>query len=200
MYPELWQAIESIMNCGKQHNVWWNNLRQHNVSWIVATNKMYPEMISNFIMRLHCPEVQSRQSSFISPGYHNYLKYPHKTLWVNSINPKPYLVITCKNCLTKVTDYQSLPFSELFFFFIFFLFFYFGFTVLSRIFHFYQADYSSKAGENERTLGRTTRPSVSRTSLSHMWPERGSNHSCEKTNGLRVSSLIHQATGARPLN
>ena len=34
-----------------------------------------------------------------------------------------------------------------------------------------------------------------------MWPERGSNHSGEKPNELRVNSPIHQATGARkPFN
>ena len=39
--------------------------------------------------------------------------------------------------------------------------------------------------------GKNTWPFVSRTLLSHMWPERGSNHSGEKPNGFRVSSLIH---------
>ena len=38
---------------------------------------------------------------------------------------------------------------------------------------------------------KNTWPSVSRTWLSHMWPEWGSNHSSENPNGLRVSSLIH---------
>ena len=33
--------------------------------------------------------------------------------------------------------------------------------------------------------------SISRTWLSNMWPERGSNHSCEKPNGLGVNSTIH---------
>ena len=76
------------------------------------------------------------------------------------------------------------------FFFLFF-FFYLGFTALSRIFHLYRADRSSKVGENRRTRRKTTWPSVSRTWLSHIWPERGSNHSGEKPNGLRVNSLIH---------
>ena len=44
--------------------------------------------------------------------------------------------------------------------------------------------------------GKTTWPSISSTWLSQMWPEWGSNHSGEKPNGLRVSSLIHQAMGA----
>ena len=68
------------------------------------------------------------------------------------------------------------------------LFIYFSFTALSRIFHLYRADRSSKVGENWRTRGKTTWPSVSRTWLSHMWPEQGSNHSGEKPNGLRVLS------------
>ena len=50
-----------------------------------------------------------------------------------------------------------------------------GFTALSRIFHLYRADRSSKVGENRRTRRKTTWPSVSRTWLSHIWPERGSN-------------------------
>ena len=74
---------------------------------------------------------------------------------------------------------------------IFFFFFDLGFTALSRIFHLYRADRSSKVGENRRTRRKTTWPSVSRTWLSHIWPERGSNHSGEKPNGLRVNSLIH---------
>ena len=78
-----------------------------------------------------------------------------------------------------------------FFFFFFFFFFDLGFTALSRIFHIYPADRSSKVGENRRTRRKTTWPSVSRTWLSHIWPERGSNHSGEKPNGLRVNSLIH---------
>ena len=70
-------------------------------------------------------------------------------------------------------------------------FFDLGFTALSRIFHLYRADRSSKVGENRSTRRKTTWPSVSRTWLSHIWPERGSNHSDEKPNGLRVNSLIH---------
>ena len=80
---------------------------------------------------------------------------------------------------------------------IIFIFFDLGFTALSRIFHLYRADRSSKVGENRSTRRKTTWPSVSRTWLSHIWPELGSNHSGEKPNGLRVNSLIHQATGAR---
>ena len=67
------------------------------------------------------------------------------------------------------------------FFFLFFLDF--GFTALSRIFHLYRADRSSKVGENWSIRGKTTWPSVSRTWLSHMWPKRDSNHSGEKPNG-----------------
>ena len=73
----------------------------------------------------------------------------------------------------------------------FFFFFDLGFTALSRIFHLYRADRSSKVGENRSTRRKTTWPSVSRTWLSHIWPELGSNHSGEKPNGLRVNSLIH---------
>ena len=38
----------------------------------------------------------------------------------------------------------------------FFFFFYLGFTALSRIFHLYRADRSSKVGENRRTRRKTT--------------------------------------------
>ena len=81
--------------------------------------------------------------------------------------------------------------GELLIFFFFFFFFDLGFTALSRIFHLYRADRSLKVGENRRTRRKTTWPSVSRTWLSHIWPELGSNHSGEKPNGLRVNSLIH---------
>ena len=56
-----------------------------------------------------------------------------------------------------------------------------------------------KGGWKLENLEKTIWPSVSRTWLFHMWPERGLNHSGEKPNGLRVSSLIHQAAGARLL-
>ena len=69
---------------------------------------------------------------------------------------------------------------------IFFFFFDLGFTALSRIFHLYWANRSSKVGEN-RTQGKTTWPSVSRTWLSHMWPERDSNHSGEKWWNFSIS-------------
>ena len=43
---------------------------------------------------------------------------------------------------------------------------------------------SSIVGENQRTRAKTTWPSISRIWLSHLWTERGSNHSSEKPNGL----------------
>ena len=82
---------------------------------------------------------------------------------------------------------QAVKFPDLFFC-CFFL--NLCFTAISRIFHLYQAYHSSKVGENRRTQGKTTWPSVSRTWLFHIWPERGSNHSSEKPNGLRVNSPI----------
>ena len=48
------------------------------------------------------------------------------------------------------------------------IFFILFFTALSRISHLYRADRSSKVGENRRTRGKTTWPSVSRTWLSHI--------------------------------
>ena len=43
-----------------------------------------------------------------------------------------------------------------YFFFFFFFFFDLGFTALSRIFHLYRADRSSKVGENRSTRRKTT--------------------------------------------
>ena len=82
-------------------------------------------------------------------------------------------------------------FIYFFFSFILFYFVYLVFTALSRIFHLYRADRSSNVGENRRTPGKTTWPSASRTWLSQVRPERGSNYNGEKPNGLRVRSLIH---------
>ena len=56
-----------------------------------------------------------------------------------------------------------------FFFFFFFFFFDIGFMAFSRIFHLYRADRLSEVGENQRTRGKITWPSISRTWLSHMW-------------------------------
>ena len=71
-----------------------------------------------------------------------------------------------------------------FFFFFFWFGFYGPFKNISLI--------SSRSFiENRRTRRKTTWPSVSRTWLSHIWPEPGSNHSGEKPNGSRVNSLIH---------
>ena len=50
------------------------------------------------------------------------------------------------------------------------IFFDLGFMALSRIFHLYRADHSSKVGENRRTQGKTTWLSLSRTCLSHIDP------------------------------
>ena len=101
-----------------------------------------------------------------------------------------------KCCRTKYVKeikvcWRMRAWSFVLFFFLFLFFFDLGFTALSRIFHLYRADRSSKVGENRRTRRKTTWPSVSRTWLSHIWPEPGSNHSGEKPNGSRVNSLIH---------
>ena len=111
--------------------------------------------------------------------------------WANDTDPDQMLQnsfhhnLHCLSFIEQVSDTSTGSF----FFFVFF--FDLGFTALSRIFHLYRADRSSKVGENRRTWRKTTWPSVSRTWLSHIWPERGSNHSGEKPNGLRVNSLIH---------
>ena len=83
-----------------------------------------------------------------------------------------------------MSNKQGIPWSDtvlcsILFCFFFVFFFYLGFTALSRIRHLYWADCSSKVGENRRTRGKATWPSVSKTWLSHMWHKRGSNHSGE---------------------
>ena len=102
---------------------------------------------------------------------------------------RSFTAVLWLKALNKMKGQHYLVKKEGYFFFFFF--FDLGFTALSRIFHLYRADRSSKVGENQRTRRKTTWPSVSRTWLSHIWPERGSNHSGEKPNGLRVNSLIH---------
>ena len=72
-----------------------------------------------------------------------------------------------------------------------------GFTAISRIFHLYWADRSSKVGENWRTWGKNHLTICKQNSAFPHWPEWGSNTSGEKPNGLRVNSPIYQDTGAR---
>ena len=100
---------------------------------------------------------------------------------------------SCNFSLNPMLVYQhpcsKLKLKELHFFFFFFLIL--GFTALSRIFHLYRANHSSKVGKNRRTRGKTTWPSVRRTWLFHMWPKQGLKYSSEKSYGLRVNSPIH---------
>ena len=63
-------------------------------------------------------------------------------------------------------EHVGIQSAYIFFFFFFFFFFFLGggggggggggFTALSRIFHLYRADRSSKVGENRRTRGKIT--------------------------------------------
>ena len=89
-------------------------------------------------------------------------------------------------------------FIVLFFVFLFFFcfVFLFGFYGLFKNISLISSRSFIKGGRKPENPGKTTWPSVIRTWLSHMWPERGSNHSGKKPNGLRVSPLIHQATRA----
>ena len=57
--------------------------------------------------------------------------------------------------LDRLTGKQCSK-SHNFFFFFFFFFLDLGFTALSRIFHLYRADRSSKVGENRSTRRKTT--------------------------------------------
>ena len=78
-------------------------------------------------------------------------------------------------------------------FLIFIIFFRFGFyDPFENISLTSRADRSSKVGENRRTRGKITWLSVSRTCLSHMWHERGSNHSDEKHSGTNFLKQNHR--------
>ena len=58
-----------------------------------------------------------------------------------------------KSIFSTNLDLMVFQFVVLLFFFFFFDL---GFTALSRIFHLYRADRSSKVGENRRTRRKTT--------------------------------------------
>ena len=124
---------------------------------------------------------------YVNKNVHTAETYPGETKPMSTQNVWRNLEILCWK---KQLVIYNVAFG-VFFFFFFFFFFYLGFMAISRIFHLYQADRSSKMGENQRTRGKTTWPSVSRTWLTHMWPQRGWNHSGEKPNGLGVNSPIH---------
>ena len=128
--------------------------------------------------------------------YNMYPKYSEIQTWANSVDPNQ------TPCITHIALWRPVIRDSKGFVrsldvlygvkvYGFFFFFYLGFTALSRIFHLYRADRSSKVGENRRTWGKNTWLPLSRTWLSHVWPERGSNHSGEKPNGLGVNSPIH---------
>ena len=116
---------------------------------------------------------------------------------------------------------NRLVYLFIFYFFFFYFFFFFflwggggGGEVLRPFQEYFtyieRDDRSSKVDKNRRTRGKTTWPSVSRTWLSHMWPERGSNHSGEKPRLpaialewsaeklLRVGGLKNSLTRAKP--
>ena len=65
------------------------------------------------------------------------------------IHSKPYF-------LGKIKEKKIMSSTAVVNVLFFFVFFYLGFTALSRIFHLYQVDRSSKVGENQRTQRKTT--------------------------------------------
>ena len=92
--------------------------------------------------------------------------------------------------LLAIDPHDRYTWRSVFFFFFFLFGFYGPFNNISLI----SSNSSSKVGKNRR---KNTWPSISRTWLSHMWPELGGNPSGEKTNRLRIISPIHEAVGAR---
>ena len=103
---------------------------------------------------------------------------------------------------TKVIRYLA-PLDDFFFFFFFWSGFYGPFKNISLIASrsFIKSERKPEFIKSERKPEnpgkKSTWPSVSRTWVSHMSPERGSNHNGERHNGLRVNSPINCATGAR---
>ena len=74
--------------------------------------------------------------------------------------------------------------------------FWFGFYGSFKNISFISSRSFIKDGRKPENPGKKTNwPSVSRTWLSHMWPKRGSNHSGEKPNGLRVTLLSTRLRG-----
>ena len=108
--------------------------------------------------------VESTGSMF---SYHTLLKdRPQQTVLTQTRHHiVQYLIKVYTVCHTS-SSFETNYGMELFFFCFFF--FYLDFTALSRIFHLYRADRSSKVGENRRTRGKTIRPSISRAWLSHV--------------------------------
>ena len=70
-------------------------------------------------------------------------------------------ILHCKQNISNTIGARALKFGELIgndeqMTWLLLLLFDLGFTALSRIFHLYRADRSSKVGENRRTRGKTT--------------------------------------------
>ena len=75
------------------------------------------------------------------------------------------------------------------FFVFFFFFFWFGFYGPFKNISLISSRSFIEGGRKPENPEKTTWPSVSRTWLSHIWPERGSNHSGEKPNGLMTIQM-----------
>ena len=81
-------------------------------------------------------------------------------------------------------------------FFFSFFFFWYGFYSPFKNISLILSWSFIKLGENQRTRGKSTWPSVSRTWLSYMWPEWGSNYSIEKP---KIKSQLSYPLGYRGL-
>ena len=100
---------------------------------------------------------------------------------------------------SKQIDNNSLSNDCLIFFYFFCLFFFFLFGFYSSFENISLISSQSfiKGGRKPENLGKNYQTIRKQNLAFPMWPEGGLNHSGEKPNGLKVSSLIHWATGAR---
>ena len=135
----------------------------------------------------------SRQSDLTIPCSSTYT-----TVSIDSLSRqwRPWLVLLKKltdldlHCLSLSIWICMNNLDQVIFFFFFLIWvlwpFQEYFTYIETILHQRWAKTGEPAGKKNNTW-----LSVSRTWLSHMWPEQGLNHSGEKPNGLRVNSPIH---------
>ena len=144
--------------------------------------------------------IQTHSSSFShGPAYFFLLckqkcAYCWDLPWWDKANEYPQHVKKFRNTLLKKTTCKIQCGFWCCFFFVFFfiVFFLFGFYGCFKNISLISSRSFIKGGRKPENSGKkTTWPSISRTWLSHMWPDQGSNYSSEKPNGLRVSSPIH---------
>ena len=158
-------------------------------SWYKVFPGYYKHALIMFMFPLTC-------TAFVITWdrYNMYPKYSEIQTWANSVDPNQTPCIThialwrpvirdSKGFVRSLDVLYEVKVYDFFFFFTWVLRpFQEYFTYIEPIVH--------QRGPNSENLGKNIWLPLSRTWLSHMWPERGSNHSGEKPNGLGVNSSI----------